>query len=706
MKRNFLRSALLLSGSAGAAMLHFPVKAQVAPTEVNEEAVDEFGLERKTGRFTWSTGEIIGIGGEQNRISVNVHGVNSPPHAINYFHGGPSLPVVLNQPSVSIAPFPVDFPRFPGEINPSRNYVTVDYSGGSHTFECTGTVCISQYFLSRFGLQPQGAGYVLTDPYGTTVFIEPGRSIVTYTDGRQEIITSDGSRRNNAGFILKRTTTGTTGFRLTAINMAVNYCSDVPGVSCASPTQQRFATVPASTAPVLDIVDAAGGITKLRWENRTAKEVRPPIGYPIAGSPTIRDITARYLMGVTLPGQTTESITVLYKTIDPAKDTHDDVRVSRIIRDGVTVDYEIVDYWPYGKAIELVGPVPDDGGSMSGREGGGRLAQEDWRELLDARNEHCTDESSTSNFDMSLCSGGAGDYMGGSPGSAWTLPPSPVFETAPPDENGPPSLLQGSEIYELTITARVNSAVVSTSFALRPYQRKGMARRNLLWVRDGVGRETQYSVDRYDNVGGVRNPEGNQIYNEYDLRGNISKTIATAKTAGQPDLATAYSYTPDCDNANIAWCNRPVSVTDPNGNVTNYEYNQYGQVTKEMKPAASPGAARPTVINEYTLRTAYIKNSAGAPVAAGPAISLLSRSYTCISSATCNASTPAADKVVTDYDYGPTTGLNNLLLRGIAVTAVNDQGQIQTLRTCYGYNYFGERISETLPKAGLSSCPA
>lgn len=118
------------------------------------------------------------------------------------------------------------------------------------------------------------------------------------------------------------------------------------------------------------------------------------------------------------------------------------------------------------------------------------------------------------------------------------------------------------------------------------------------------------------------------------------------------------------------------------------------------------GAARPTVVNEYTLRTAYIKNSAGAPVAAGPPISLLTMSYTCLSSATCDASTPAADKVVTEYDCGPTTGLNILLLRGIAVTAVNDQGQSQTLRTCYGYNYFGERISETLPKAGLSSCPA
>lgn len=706
MRGQFLRLSLALTVSGVALSTHGSSFAQVAPTEVNEPAIDEFGVERKTGRFVWSSGEIIGIGGDQGRLSISVQGVNTPPNATIFFHGGPTLPLIQNVPTVTIAPYPVDFPQFPGQIEPSRNYVTIDYFGGSETFECTAAECISQYLLSRVGLRPQANGYLLSDPFGTTVFIEPGRSVVTYTDGRQEIVSSDGSRSNNFGFILKRTPTGNSGFRLTAINRAVDYCSDIPNTTCTTPAHNRFAQLPSAIAPLLEVRDAAGGVTKFRWENRTAKEVRPPVGYPIAGYPTIRDITARYLVGVTLPGETVESITVSYKSIDSAKDTHDDIRVLSIIRDGIVIDYETTEYWPYGKAIEILQPVPDNGGSMSGREGGGRIAQEDWNELLEDRNLYCSGNSSAgSNFDRSLCSGGAGEYMGGSYGDAFTMPPMPVFATAPPDEDGPGQLLQGSEIYYLTITARVGSDVVATSHALRPYQRKGMARRNLLWVKDGLGRETQYFVDRYDEIAGVTYPEGNSTFNDFDLRGNITSTLVTAKTTGQQDLITSYTYEPSCDDTNIAWCNRPLSVTDPNGKVTNYEYNQYGQVTRELKPAPAAGAARPTVVNEYTLRTAFVKDASGAPVPAGPPISLLSRSYSCISSATCNASTPAADRVVIDYDYGPTTGLNNLNLRGVTVTAFNGQGQIETQRTCFTYNYFGERISETKPLGAGATCP-
>ncbi|NCP12216.1 MAG: hypothetical protein GW859_09770, partial [Sphingomonadales bacterium] len=59
-----------------------------------------------------------------------------------------------------------------------------------------------------------------------------------------------------------------------------------------------------------------------------------------------------------------------------------------------------------------------------------------------------------------------------------------------------------------------------------------------------------------------------------------------------------------------------------------------------------------------------------------------------------------ADEVVTDYDYGPNSGPNNLWLRGVAVTADGT-----TLRTCYGYDANGRKISETQPNANLGSCP-
>jgi hypothetical protein len=76
---------------------------------------------------------------------------------------------------------------------------------------------------------------------------------------------------------------------------------------------------------------------------------------------------------------------------------------------------------------------------------------------------------------------------------------------------------------------------------------------------------------------------------------------------------------------------------------------------------------------------------------------------TCRTTATVNGACAggAADEVLTAYEYGPDTGAvgNNLMLRGVAVTADG-----QTLRTCYGYDRDGNKISETKPRAGLAVC--
>lgn len=64
-----------------------------------------------------------------------------------------------------------------------------------------------------------------------------------------------------------------------------------------------------------------------------------------------------------------------------------------------------------------------------------------------------------------------------------------------------------------------------------------------------------------------------------------------------------------------------------------------------------------------------------------------------------NCVTPS-DEVRTTYDYGPNSGPNNLLLRGMVEDATG-----AALRTCYGYDARGNRISETRPRAGLASCP-
>lgn len=692
-----LRLALLTTPAFAWPM---PAAAQVAPTEVNEKAVDEFGLDRKTGRFTWSTEEIIAIGGEGSRVSVAVTGVDSPPHAVQVMPAQSHL-AQLNGPRLSIAPYPADSPQFPGEIDPSRHYVTVDYWGGSHTFECTAQQCFPQYF-NMHTLIGSGAGYIFTDNQGLEITFELAKSVVTYPDGKRDEFHASGTRWNNFGFLLKASN-GT----FQAINQAVDYCDVASASACLAPTTVRTAHIPTAFTNPVSITDSAGGVTKLRWIEKTAKESRPPQGDNGTIAASILNLSARYLLGVTLPGSTSEDVTVSYNAIDPLMDTHDDIRVSSIVRNGVTVDYEMLPYWPFGRATE-VAPNQNTGGEelIAGTFLINGLTTYTATSVASA-GANCSsmtppilDINGGSEGSYVVCYGEHGSLGGG---GGISVPPY-TFNTAPPDEDDPLlTSAAGSQIYELQIVARVGGELVSKSNTLRPYSNRGLARRRLMYVKDGLGRKTNYFYNPWDEVAGIKHPEGNTTTASYDIRGNHAGTVSVAKPGSNlADIVTSYTYSADCSAIPPARCNKPLTATDANGNVTEYTYNDRGQVLTETRPAPAPGAARPRVTNSYTLRTAYIRNAGGGAVAAGPPISLLTRSSTCHTLASCAGT---ADEVVTEYDYGPATGLNNLLLRGIAVTAENELGQMETLRTCFQYNYFGEKIAETQPQAGLASCP-
>jgi len=724
-----MKVGLRASALSIAALLCSTTIAQVAPTEVNEEAVDDFGLERKTGRFVWSSGEIVGIGPEGGRIGIAANGIRTPPNGTTIIQGTTGYGVVLSQPRITESPMPKENPQFLGEIYPDKNLVTIEYSGGSHTFECTSSTCISQYLDAPFqaggtpfGMAPSGNGYLFTDEFGTEILVEPGRSVTTYADGRQVTIEAYGAISNNFGFALKFSPDPTSGTRVTAVNQAVDYCVLSQTQACSGLDEDRYGRIGSLTGSTIDLFDAAGGQTRLTYVTKDALESRPYRGGWQPGDPSIRTITSRYLTGVRLPGSNADDVVITYDPHDPTNDTHDDIRVSSITKNGVQVDYEILDYWPFGKGIERPPQNPPDGGGqeLSGAWGNGFIA--------DVINNPPASSMGTCenvfppvlHVDQSLggeiiiCSGsGPGGSLGGSGagGGGGYSPPPPTYEEPPPDDSHPELYDEvGSQIYELAIKARIDGELVSISQARRPYSYIGMARRHLIFVADimddGSRRETHYYYDFYDQVAGVKLPEDNGMATGRDGRNNITSVTTAPKIAGGPTLVTLYTYEPDCTVSNKAWCNRPLTETDPMGNVTEFEYNQYGQLTKRISPAPEPGAARPTVVNEYEMRQAYIKDASGNPKPAGPPISMLVRSFTCISSATCDENTPAVDKVVTEYDYGPTNGVNNLLLRGIAVTAVNADGGLETHRTCYGYNYFGERISETLPSADLTSCPA
>lgn len=206
----------------------------------------------------------------------------------------------------------------------------------------------------------------------------------------------------------------------------------------------------------------------------------------------------------------------------------------------------------------------------------------------------------------------------------------------------------------------------------------------LQWSTDPDGKKTEYRIP-------------------WSTR-NVHKVTEKAKAgSGLPDIVTSATY--DCTKPVL--CAKPTSKTDAKGNVTTYVYDQtHGGLLKETAPAV--GGVSPEKRYEYVSRKAWVRttDNTGYVQSTNDHV-LLSKEEYCITSAAVNGDCAAgpSDEVVTVYEYGPNSGPNNLLLRGIAVTAQNAQGQMETLRTCYGYDSSGRRISETKPRANLAVCP-
>jgi len=195
-------------------------------------------------------------------------------------------------------------------------------------------------------------------------------------------------------------------------------------------------------------------------------------------------------------------------------------------------------------------------------------------------------------------------------------------------------------------------------------------------------------------------PEGNKVQFALNSQKVDAGKIWSAKPgSGLADISTGVKTFPSTCTNRIT-CNQPLTVTDPNGNVTSYTYDQtHGVVLTKTSPADSTGVSAVTRF-AYVQRYAWISNGAGYVHASVP-VWLLAEERTCRTSATVAGACAAgvSDEVVTSYDYGPDSGPNNLLLRGLIITADGT-----SRRTCYGYDWRGNRIFETRPRAGLAVC--
>jgi len=197
-----------------------------------------------------------------------------------------------------------------------------------------------------------------------------------------------------------------------------------------------------------------------------------------------------------------------------------------------------------------------------------------------------------------------------------------------------------------------------------------------------------------------KTPEGIQTSYTYDGFYNVVDTTIAGKSDTVPSVELSAQYT--CVGSGM--CDKPRYSEDALKNRTDYTYTSFGAVQSQLQPPSSPGGARPLKLYSYGQKFAYVKSGSGALVPATSAIWLPSLETQCQMTGWDGTSTPACDsgapKIVTSYTYGADGTPHSLLLRGKVVTADGT-----SLRTCYQYDNRGNKIAETSPRAGLTSCP-
>ncbi|THD36405.1 MAG: hypothetical protein E7773_07805 [Sphingomonas sp.] len=205
-------------------------------------------------------------------------------------------------------------------------------------------------------------------------------------------------------------------------------------------------------------------------------------------------------------------------------------------------------------------------------------------------------------------------------------------------------------------------------------------------------------------------PEGDKYFAEYNGPWNaISKATRRSKTGStSTDLVEEWGYAGCYAPNTLQNCGKPIWKKDAKGNQADYAYYAWGGTQWEMPPAPSAGAARPLKLYTYVQKYAYVKDSGGSLIAAATQIWVPDTITECQTVSGSGNGTPVCDtsapQRVTAYEYATSAVANNLLPRGMTVTAYVGS-TLTTLRTCYGYDPRGRKISTTTPGAGLTGCP-
>lgn len=121
---------------------------------------------------------------------------------------------------------------------------------------------------------------------------------------------------------------------------------------------------------------------------------------------------------------------------------------------------------------------------------------------------------------------------------------------------------------------------------------------------DEAGRAVSSNYDGLDRLASRTYPEGDLELFQYDARSNVTEMRRKAKPgSGLADLVTSATW-------DTTW-NKPLSVTDPLGRVTNLSYNAAGTagaglVKEVLRPAAIAGGVRPKYTFTYAATTGLV----------------------------------------------------------------------------------------------------
>jgi RHS repeat-associated protein len=218
--------------------------------------------------------------------------------------------------------------------------------------------------------------------------------------------------------------------------------------------------------------------------------------------------------------------------------------------------------------------------------------------------------------------------------------------------------------------------------------------------KNEAGKTTSYSyVSGTGQLLTVTAPEGNKATFAYDGRGNVTSTTLTPKS-GTGSIVTSATY--PASDATKTWlcasgtpavtCNKPLTTTDANGNVTNYSWDSTtGAPSTVTLPAPTTGAVQPKTTYSYSSYYGQYLNSGVLTNFATPVTRLTAISQ-CQTNASC---TGTADEVKTTIAYGTANVLPT------SVTQANGTGTVSAT-SAYTWDNVGNQLTVDGPLSGTA----